>query len=506
VKIEKEIHEDRQATLTVEYASEEFESFKRRAAKRIAKNSKIPGFRPGKAPYNVIVNQFGEGAILQEAIDLLLDEDYGKILTEAELTPSGSGDLEKIENLDPPKLIFTIPLEPEIDLGNYRDIRKDYQPEDFDEGEVEKFIDRIRRNSATILPADHPAEEGDLVYFNLSGEFLNPAPDEDAMITDKTPQQVIIPVEKEETDNEWPYPGFARALIGIQDGETRELQHTYAEEDENEEFRGKTALFTIDVQSVKMLELPNLDEDFVQSIGNYETPEEFRENIDQRLREEHQNQYDDSYFDEYLEEITQQAMLNYPPQMLAHEEEHVLDDLKARLENQNMDFKTYLSLRGVEEEAFVADEIRPAAKQRLERSLIVDSLIDAENLKLDQEMLKDNIGEILNEVIVSGEAEEMQKQMGKDAFTRAISMEGVQKTMNTLLKNRLKLIATGQPIPEEVESDEEAEPILDAEQPDEETPVAITDVEKAEANEVDSQVDEVKETVESTEAESADGI
>ncbi len=199
-------------------------------------------------------------------------------------------------------------------------------------------------------------------------------------------------------------------------------------------------------------------------------------------------------------------MLNYPPQMLAHEEEHVLDDLKARLENQNMDFKTYLSLRGVEEEAFVADEIRPAAKQRLERSLIVDSLIDAENLKLDQEMLKDNIGEILNEVIVSGEAEEMQKQMGKDAFTRAISMEGVQKTMNTLLKNRLKLIATGQPIPEEVESDEEAEPILDAEQPDEETPVAITDVEKAEANEVDSQVDEVKETVESTEAESADGI
>ena len=78
--------------------------------------------------------------------------------------------------------------------------------------------------------------------------------------------------------------------------------------------------------------------------------------------------------------------------------------------------------------------------------------------------------------------------------------------MNTLLKNRLKLIATGQPIPEEVESDEESEPILDIEQPDEETPVAKTDVEKSEANEVDSQVDEVKETDESTEAESADGI
>jgi len=487
VKIEKVIKQDRQAALTVEYASEEFEGFKRRAAKKISKNSKIPGFRPGKAPYQVIVNQFGEGAILQEAIDMLLDEDFSKMLKEAELEPSGPGDLEKIETYDPPKFVFTIPLEPEVDLGEYREIRKDYQPEDFDEAEVEKFIDRMRRNSATIIPSEHPAQEGDLVYFNLSGEFLNPAENEDAMITDKTPQQAIIPTQGEETENEWPYPGFATALIGINEGESRELQHTYPDDDENEEYRGKTAVFTVEVQSVKTLELPEFDEDFVQSMGDYESPEDFRKVIDARLREEHQNQYDENYFNNLLDAITQQAKLNYPPQMLAHEEEHILEDIKTRLENQKMDFETYLKLRGVEEGQFIADEVTPIAKQRLERSLIVDSLIDAEKLKLDQDILKENINDVMSEVIYSGNAESMQKQMGKEAFTRAISMEGVQRTMNTQLQNRLKLIATGQPIPEEAE---------------EETPKDLEDLNQEEEH-ADEEAEKVQEVIEIEEEEKA---
>lgn len=463
MKIDKVIQEDRQATLTVEYMSEEFDGFKKRAAKKIAKNSKIPGFRPGKAPYQVVVNQFGEGAILQEAIDMVLDEDFSKILKEAQLEPSGPADLENIESYDPPKFVFIIPLEPEIDLGLYRDIRKDYQPEDFDETEIEKFIDRVRRNSATIVPAEHPAKEGDLVYFNLSGEFLNPAEDEDAMITDKTPQQAIIPMNDEKPDHEWPFDGFAKALIGVKEGDTRELQHTYPEDDENEDFRGKTAVFTVEVQSVKILELPELDEGFVQTLGNYESTEDFRKDVEQRLREEHQNQYDNTYFDELLEEITQDAKINYPPQMLAHEEEHVLEDFKSRLENQKMDFDTYIKLRGMEEEKFIADEIRPAAKQRLERSLIVDALIESEKLKLDQDMLKDNINVVMSEVFYSGNAEEMQKQMGKDGFTRVISMEGVQRTMNTQLQNRLKLIATGQEIPEDVEEEDVQEELVSTE-------------------------------------------
>ncbi len=449
MNIEKELLEDRQAKLTVTYTPEEFEGFKRRAAKKISKNAKIPGFRPGKAPYQVVVNHYGEGAILQEAIDILLDDDYAKMLDEVEIEPSGPGNLETIESYDPPTLVFKVPLEPEIDLGEYREIRKEYALEAFDEKQVDEFIDNIRRNSATIVPAERAAKEGDLVYFNLSGEFLNPQEGEDAAITDKTPQQVVIPEKGDNSKDEWPFPGFAKKLKGVKAGDVKEIQHTYPKSFEDEDFKGKTALFTVDVQSVKELELPEFDEDFVQTLGNYESPEDFRTKIEEHLREEHKTSYENNYFDELLKVITENAEMTYPPQMLEHEEEHVLEDIKSRVQNQNMDFETYLKLRNMEEKAFIEKEVRPAARERLERTLIVDKLIEAEGLKLNQEMLKASINEVMTEVIYSGNLEEMQKQMGKDEFSRAISMEGVQRTMNSQLQERLKLIATGQPIPED---------------------------------------------------------
>lgn len=462
MNIEKVIQEDRQAKLTVEYSSEEFEGYKRRAAKKISKNTKIPGFRPGKAPYQVVVNHYGEGAIVQEAIDLLIDQDYSKILKEAEIEPAGVGNLDSLDNLDPPKFVLYVPLEPEINLGDYREIRKAYDLAEFDVSSVDDYITNLRRNSATIVPAEHPAEVGNLVYFNLSGEFLNPEADADATITDKTPQQVIIPSEEELPENEWPYPGFSRLLLGVNGGDVKEFQFTYPGDYEEEDYQGKTAVFTVEVQSVKALELPEFDEDFVQTLGNFETPDDFRETLEERMRAEHEENYENDYINALLKEITETATLYYPPQMLEHEQEHVLEDIKSRLENQKLDFQTYLKLRDTDEETFIAEEVRPVAQQRLERSLVVDALIEAEGLKLDKDLFNEQVSGVMNEIFRSGKVEDLQKEMGKDEFSRMISMEGFSRTMNAQLKNRLKLIGTGQPIPEpdetsDIETDEAEE-------------------------------------------------
>jgi trigger factor len=399
------------------------------------------------------VNQYGEGAIVQEAIDLLIDDDYAKILKEAEIEPSGMGTLESMENFDPPKFVLVVPLEPEVDLGDYREIRIPYEPEPFDTATVDDYIMQLRRNSATIVPADRPAEENDLVYFNLSGEFLNPDDDEDTTITDKTPQQVVIPAKDEENAKEWPYPGFSRDLLGVKAGDVKELQHTYPEDHEEEDYQGKTGIFTVEVQSVKALELPEFDDDFVQTQGNFATAEEFREALETHMQDEHEENYEQEYFNAVMAEITEKSSMNYPPQMLEHEEEHVLEDIKSRLKNQNLDFETYLKLRNTDEEAFIAEEVRPIAKQRLERSLISDALIEAEGLNLDQDLFNEQVSEVMNSIFRSGRAEDLQKEMGKDAFSRMISMEGITRTINLQLRDRLKLIGTGQPIPEEDETD-----------------------------------------------------
>ena len=467
MNIQKLIQDDRQAKLTVEYTSDEFEGFKRRAAKKISKNVKIPGFRPGKAPFQVIVNHYGEEVIVQEALDLLIETDYPKILEQAEIEPSGSGNLETLEKIDPPKFILMVPLKPEINLGNYREIRKDYALKDFDPAEVDNYIMNLRRNSATIVPADRAAEVGDLVYFNLSGEFLNPDEDEEATITDKTPQQVVIPTEEEISKNEWPFPGFSRQLLGVKGNDSKEIQHTYPADYEDEEFRGKTAIFSVDVQSVKALELPEFDEDFVQSLGTFDTPEEFREKLEAQLIKEHELNYEQNYINELLNEIIEKAELNYPPQMVDHEVEHILNGLKNQLKKQNMEYETYLKLRDKDEETFTEEEILPVATQRLERSLVIDALIENEGLKLNKDLLIKQVENVVNEVLRSGKVEDLQKDMGNDEFSRMISMEGLSRTMEVLLKERLKLIGTGQPIPEE----------------DQETEIQSEDVEDTKASE-----------------------
>ena len=491
MNIEKTIQEDRQAKLIVDYTNQEFEGFKQRAARQISKGTKIPGFRPGKAPYNVILNRYGEAAIVQEAIDILLDDDYAKILEQAEIKPSGVGSLDTIESYDPPKFVFMVPLEPEVELNDYKEIRKEYQPEEFDDAQVDEFIENLRRNAATIIPAEHPAETGNLVYFNLSGEFLNPKDEEDASITDKTPQQVVIPAEGEGSEREWPFPGFAQQLLGISAGENKEIQHTYPDDAEDEDYRGKTAVFTVDVQSVKELELPEVDEDFIQSMGDYDSPEAFRTSIEERLRKDQQEEYDNKFFNDLLEEIIENAKIEYPPQMLEHEEEHALDDIKSRLSNQKLDFETYLKLRETDQETFIAEEVQPVAKKRLERSLVIDALIEAEELKLDQEVLKQNINQVMAEVYYSGNAQDMQKKLGQDDFSRAISMEGVQRTMSAQLQERMKLIATGQPIPEDKPETTDAEPEeAKSEEPIAETPQVESELEPSEAPDENDSVEE----------------
>ena len=456
MNIEKVIQDDRQAKLTVEYTAEEFEGFKRRAAKNISKKSKIHGFRPGKAPYNVILNHFGEDAIVQEAIDIILDNDYAKVLEKAEINPSGVGSLDSIESTDPPKFVFMIPLEPEVELGEYREIRKDYALEPFDENQIETTITNARRKAASIIPADRPAVEGDLVYFTLSGEFLNPEEEEDATITDKTPQQALIPKEDKVDLSEWPFPGFARELLSVKAGDIKEIQHAYPDDYSDEEYRGKTAVFSVDVQSVKALELPDLDEEFVQTLGDYESPEDFRKTVEEGLRRQHESEYEESYFEALLNEITEQSKLAYPPQMLEERKDQLLEDIKTRVENQNLDFETYLRLRGTDETKLIEEEILPAAKKRLERSLIVEALIKEEKIKLDQEKLQKDIQEVMHDILHSGDYEAMQKEMGNENFSRAISMEAVNRTITEQLYERLKLIATGQPIPEEEETSEES--------------------------------------------------
>jgi len=224
LKIETQPLEDQQVKIIAEIEPEKMESFKVRAARKISRNAKIPGFRPGKAPYDVVRRQYGDAAIEQEAVEIMLDELYPQILDEAGVKPSAAGTLEQIISMDPPKFSFLVPIEPDVILGDYRAVRKAYTPEPVTDDEYNKVIKNLQRNFATAEPVeDRAVEEGDLVYLKIDGEFVKPEEDQKEIVKDM-PFQVFVEKEQSNKD-EWPFPGFGLKLVGAKENDEVVINH-----------------------------------------------------------------------------------------------------------------------------------------------------------------------------------------------------------------------------------------------------------------------------------------
>ena len=173
MKITTEPRDDHQVKIVAEFETSELDKYKGQAARRIASRAKIPGFRPGKAPYDVIARLYGEPAIEEDAIEIMMEKAYPEVLDEAKISPAAPGTLENVEKGDPIKFTFVVPLEPTVDLGNYREVRKEYTPQPVTDQQVEEFIQRLRRTYATAEPVERPAETGDLVYLKLDANLTN---------------------------------------------------------------------------------------------------------------------------------------------------------------------------------------------------------------------------------------------------------------------------------------------------------------------------------------------
>ncbi len=209
MKIETSTHENHQVKIVAEFEADVFETYKRRAARKIASKTKIAGFRPGKAPYEMIVRYVGGASINEEAIEILVDEQYANILKEADVNPSGPGSLNEIISIDPPKLSFLVPLQPEVELADYKNIRLDYSPEQVSAVEIDEFIKRMQRNYATAEPANRPSQNGDLVYVQISA-LDKTQPDEENEIFNERPIQTVLGDEL--SKKEWPFEGFLQNL------------------------------------------------------------------------------------------------------------------------------------------------------------------------------------------------------------------------------------------------------------------------------------------------------
>ncbi len=191
MKIETVARDDQQTKLIAELDSETLEKYKRQAARKILANQKIPGFRPGKAPYDLVRRMYGDEALTARSLELMLDDVYPQALQKPNINPSGPGKLEEIVSIDPPTFAFIVPLPPEVHLGDYKEIRKEYAPEPITDEQVEVNLTRLQRSYATAEPVERAAQKGDLVSFKLSAKRTQTEEGENDTLVEETPYQMV---------------------------------------------------------------------------------------------------------------------------------------------------------------------------------------------------------------------------------------------------------------------------------------------------------------------------
>ncbi|MEL7645075.1 MAG: trigger factor [Anaerolineaceae bacterium] len=449
MKLQKEFTDDQQVKITAEFEPELLEQYMHKAARKISQRTRIPGFRPGKAPYAMVLSNVGEASIKEEALELLLDKVYPEVVEEAQIKPYGPGNLDEIQSENPLIFLFTIPLEPEVELGDLGDLREAYLLPGVSDQDVDDFILRARQNSSTIVPLDTPAAEGNLLYVTLEAVDLEPKEGENPDLIKAAPQQVLIPTESEQRENEWPFPGFTRALIGYNAAENAVITHEFPEDAPDEELRGKKVRFTVNIQSVKAMQLPEMDENFLTEMGDFKSVEELRTAVRTRLEIETTAEYDDKYYLNLVDRIRKDAKIKYPPQMLKEEEAQVLHRFEHELSHRQLDLDLYLKMRKMEKDDFIRQEVTPTAIDRLERSLVMQALSKEYDINVTNEALEREISTIIEELIMSGELQDVQKELGEKKFANAISMEAANRALETAIRKQLRTIASPESLPVE---------------------------------------------------------
>ncbi len=454
MKIETQTRDDQQVQITAEVETEELEKYMRRAAKQMSKQAKIPGFRPGKAPYAVVERMYGEEAIREQAVEMLVDELYPQVLKEAEVDPSGPGKLEEIVSYDPPTFSFVVPLNPEVELPDYRAIRKEYTPPEISDEEVENTINGLRRNYGTAEPADHAAEKGDLVYIKISGKYAQPAEGEDEEFIQETPLTVVAGEPSPETGN-WPYEGFSDEMIGVSEGEEKSIPYTFPDDSPYETLQGKDVVFHVVVQSVKTLKLPELDDEFAKTLGEFETVEDLRKAVREQMETNVRQEYDEDYLTDLIQDIVEQSNVKYPPHALEHEIEHVLEHLEEDLGRQQMDLETYFKTRETTREKFIEEDANPVAQRRLKQGLVLEEIARVEEIRLQNADLQQAVIQRLGEMPQEWGERYKTKQAQRDLLN-ALTYETANQLMNQRLMERLKAIASGEQEKAEAEAAEAA--------------------------------------------------
>jgi trigger factor len=350
------------------------------AFRHLAARTRVPGFRPGKAPRSVIERYVGREAVLAEAVDHLLGEGYDAAIDQTDLIPIDQPafelDADTVREGEPVRFTAVVAVRPTVALGAYVDYPFRLEVPPVSDEDVDKVLNELRDQQATLRPVDgRGAENGDLVAVSFQGTIAGEP--FDGGTADRLP--LVLGEERM-------IPGWEANLVGIQIGETREFDIGFPADYRVESLSGKDARFSVTLEDLRERLLPELDDAFAASVSDAATLDglraEIREALERRAEAEARHQFGDRIIDF----ATSNATVELPEVMIANEVEIMRDELRARLAEQRIGIDQYLQLSRQTPEELMA-ELREPASRRVKTLLVLSAIAEQEEVDAtDQEI------------------------------------------------------------------------------------------------------------------------
>ncbi len=406
--------------LTFDVDKATFDAACDRAYKKAVKKINIPGFRRGKAPKSIVEKMYGKGVFYEDAINDILPKAYSEAAKESGLTIVSQPEFD-VETIDENGVVFKakVYVKPEVSVKDYTGIAVERTVTPVTDEDVDREISLVQsRNSRMVDITDRPAADGDIANIDFEG-FVDGVPFDGGKADGhelKLGSGQFI-------------PGFEEQIVGHSIGDAFDVNVTFPAEYHAEALAGKEAVFKVKLNSMKMNELPTLDDEFVKDVSEFDTLDEYKADIRAKLTEKNEKKADSEVEDALLGALIEKLEADIPAAMFETETENYVRDYDSRLRMQGLDLATYFKYTGMTIEN-LKEQVRPQAEKQVKTRLALEKIAELENLTVTDEEIEEEYKRIAE--AYNMEADQVKSMVEKEALTADLSV----KKASDLLKEK----------------------------------------------------------------------
>jgi len=425
MKANAEKIENNTVLLEIEVDEGQFSQAMDKAYRKLVKQYNIPGFRKGKTPRPIFERYMGKEVLYEEAMETLVPDAYIKAVKDTGIEPIDRPKLEIVqaEEGKPVLLKATVQVKPDVKLGQYKDLEIAKQSTEISDTEVDEALEKLQARHAKLLTLDEgTVEKGDVAVIDFLGK-INGEPFAGGEGKDH-------PLE---IGSGAFIAGFEDQVTGMSVGETKDIEVVFPEDYKAEDLAGKNASFTVTVKEIKRKELSPLDDEFAKDVSDFDTLEELRSDISNKLSEAANDRAESQFKADVVEKAVDNAEVEIPEIMIDYKLGEMMDSMARRLAAQGLSMENYLKFTNTTWEA-MRENMRPEALRNVKTELVLDAIAKVEDVKATDEEMQEEISKIGS--FYRGEPEKFQEILRDEEHLNYIS-EGVvrQKTVEFLVDN-----------------------------------------------------------------------